>query len=38
MTSSDIKDTILFAATLAGAVALIVTGHWGFGLMLLLIL
>ena len=38
MTSPDTKDTILFAVTLAAIVALVCTGHWGWGLALLLIL
>lgn len=38
MTDPHKKDTILFALTLAGAVTLIVTGHWAFGILLLLIL
>lgn len=38
MSSAHIKDTIVFAATLAGAVTLIVSGHWPFGILLLLIL
>jgi hypothetical protein len=35
---TDVKETILFVATLAGVVTLTVTGHWCLGLLLLLIL